>query len=179
MSAELAFEIRRLRRTDRRREFQSGDADLDAFLHKYAAQNQLRHYIGVTYVAATADDQVLGYASVAPGSLDYEQLPPDIARRLPRYPVPILRLARLAVDQSVQGAGIGTALMRRIFELAISLSHDMGCVAVVVDAKPGAVDYYARYGFEVLDLVEGIGASRPRPTLMILPVSSLRAAAGE
>lgn len=175
---EPSFEIRRLRRSDDRKAFRSGDSDLDSFLHKYAAQNQLRHYIGVTYVAAIGA-RLLGYASVAPGSMEYEQLPPAAARRLPRYPVPILRLTRLAVDQSVQGHGIGTELLRHVLQLARSMSKDLGYFAVVVDAKPGAVAYYARYGFESLELLEGTGLARPEPTPMILPISDIIAAAPE
>jgi hypothetical protein len=60
-------EIRRLRASDDRARFQSGDPDLDRFFRSYAGQNQFRRHIGVTYVAVEAGE-VLGYLTVAPGA---------------------------------------------------------------------------------------------------------------
>jgi len=97
------MEIRALRRSDDRSVFRSGDPDLDRFLQKYAGQNQFRHHLGATYVAVEGD-HIAGYATVAPGHIEVEDLPVARRRRLPRYPLPILRLARLAVDESFRGA---------------------------------------------------------------------------
>ena len=91
------MEIRLLRGSDNRSSFRSGDPDLDGFLQKYAGQNQFRHQIGATYVAVEGNF-IAGYATVAPGQLEMEALPAAQRRKLPRYPLPILRLARLTVD---------------------------------------------------------------------------------
>jgi hypothetical protein len=70
----MTVEIRALKRKDDRQVFRSGDEALDLYFHKYAGQNQFRHHIGVTYIAVE-DDRILGYVTVAPGSLDAEDLP--------------------------------------------------------------------------------------------------------
>jgi len=170
------MEIRALRETDDRTAFRSGEADLDRFLVKYAGQNQFRHHIGTTYVAVEAG-RIVGYATVAPAHLESEGLPARARRKLPRYPLPVLRLARLAVDLAAQGQGVGKALLRFVFQLALQLAREYGCAGVVVDAKPAAVSFYEGLGFVALEVVEGHGASRPGPTSMFLPIRDIRRAA--
>ena len=101
-------------------------------------QNQFRHHVGVTYVAVE-DEAILGYATVAPAAIEIDLLPDALRKGLPRYPLPVLRLARLAVDSRVRGRGLGEELLRFVFGLALKLTSDYGCVGVVVDAKPDAV----------------------------------------
>lgn len=171
----MAIEIRPLRETDDRSAFRSGDLDLDRFFVKYAGQNQFRHHTGTTYVAAELD-RILGYATVAPGNVEGDALPLSTRRALPRYPLPILRLARLAVDVKAQGRGVGSALLRHVLLLALRMSDEYGCVGVVVDAKPGAIEFYARVGFTALAVSEGEMELRPKPTPMFLPLSLIAAA---
>jgi GNAT superfamily N-acetyltransferase len=169
------MEIRALRQTDDRSTFRSGDPDLDRFLVKYAGQNQFRHHIGTTYVADESG-RIVGYATVAPGQMEFEGLRPGQRKNLPRYPLPVLRLARLAVDQAAQGQGVGTTLLRFVLQLALRMAGEYGCAGVVVDAKPRAVSFYEGLGFFALDVIEGHGASRPVPTSMFLPIQDIRAA---
>lgn len=165
-------DIRALRPTDDRSDFQSGDIDLDRFLLRFAGQNQFKHHIGVTYVATEAD-RILGYATVAPGQIEVADVPAGLAGRLPRYPLPVLRLARLAVDQRAQGRGIGSRLLVAVFEIAHELSSSVGCVGVVVDAKPDAVGFYTRLGFRSMETVAGGLPERPEPSAMFLPLSAV------
>jgi GNAT superfamily N-acetyltransferase len=160
-------EIRALRPTDDRRRFRSGDPDLDRFFQAYAGQNQFRHHIGTTYVAVEGRE-VLGYVTVAAGSLEIDDLPPAVRRELPCYPLPILRLARLAVDAAFQGGGVGRELLRFALGLAVRMRTDYGCIGVVVDARPNAVPFYRRFGFVALDVTEGLADSRPAPVAMFL-----------
>ncbi len=169
------MEIRALRPTDDRSAFQSGDEDLDRFFHRFAGQNQFRHHLGVTYVAVEAG-RILGYATIAPRHIDIENLPERSRKRLPRYPVPVLGLARLAVDRSSRSMGLGGQLLRFVFGLAAKMADDVGCSGVVVDAKPSAVDFYARFGFTPFDPLEGRSEMRPPPTAMWLPIQTIRAA---
>jgi GNAT superfamily N-acetyltransferase len=166
----MTVEIRALQRSDDRRAFRSGDEALDLYFHRYAGQNQFRHHIGTTYVAVE-DERILGFVTVAPGSLDAADLPSG--RKLPPYPVPILRIARLAVDVSARDRGLGRALLRFSIELAERLMAEFGCVGLVVDAKPGAEDFYKRYGFTPLDVLEGGSSHRPEPTPMFLALGSV------
>jgi GNAT superfamily N-acetyltransferase len=168
-------EIRRLRASDDRSRFRSGDPELDRFFYSYAGQNQFRHHIGVTYVAIE-DGDVLGYLTVAPGGIEIDDLPAVLQRGLPRYPLPVLRLARLAVDSRVRGRGLGEQLLRFALGLALTVTGDYGCVGVAVDAKAGAEGFHARYGFRAIDVVEGLSDARPRPTPMFLPTSEILAA---
>lgn len=167
------MEIRALKEHDDRSQFRSGDDDLDRFFHRFAGQNQFRHFIGVTYVAI-GESRIEGFATVAPGHVEGDRLPVTTRRGLPTYPIPVLRLARLAVDESAQGSGIGGALLRFVLGLAIRMAREVGCVGVVVDAKAAAVGFYARYGFLTIDALEGGSDARPGPTMMFLSVAVIR-----
>lgn len=169
------MEVRPLRAGDDRTAFRSGDPDLDRFLAKYAAQNQFRHHIGTTHVAVEAE-RILGYVTVAAGHVESEELPATLRAKLPTYPLPVLRLARLAVDSAAQAHGVGKALMRHVFTMALRMSDDYGCIGVVVDAKADAVSYYSAFGFVAIELAAGGIESRPRPTPMFLSLDRIRAA---
>jgi predicted N-acetyltransferase YhbS len=173
----VAIEVRLLQETDDRSSFQSGDERLDLFFRQYAGQNQFRHHIGATYVAVESET-IVGFATVTVGHVEIENLPAGLKKKLPDYPLPILRLARLAVDRNAQGKGVGEHLMRTVFTVAVELREKLGCVGVVVDAKPGAENYYSRYGFVELEAVEGMLEERPTPKPMLLPLSAIMRALG-
>jgi predicted N-acetyltransferase YhbS len=172
------IEIRALREDDDRTAFSSGDADLDRFFRQFAGQNQFRHHIGVTYVAVEGRT-VLGFATVAAAHLEIDDLPVAVRRTLPHYPLPVLRLARLAVDESAQGQGLGLHLLRFVLRLGWQMAHDYGCVGVVVDAKPNAEAFYAKYGFVAVEAVEGRADARPAPTPMFLSIRAISDAVGQ
>ena len=165
----MTVEIRPLERSDDRHRFSCGDEALDLYFHRYAGQNQFRHHLGVTYVAVEAE-HILGFVTVSPGSLDADDLAPG--RKTPPYPVPILRLARLAVDTSARGRGLGKALLRFAIELAEKMMAELGCVGLVVDSKPEATEFYERYGFKCLQVLEGNLPERPAPVPMFLSIGS-------
>jgi predicted N-acetyltransferase YhbS len=169
--------IRALLATDDRSAFRSGDVELDRFFARYAGQNQFKHHIGSTYVALDDDAHIVGYATGAASSVEFEALPAAMKKRLPAYPVPVLRLARLAVDTSAQGRGVGAALLRYVFGLALRMAEGYGCSAVVVDAYPAAVAFYEQYGFRAHDVVEGESSARPQPTTMFLAMQDIVTAA--
>lgn len=171
----MSVTIRRLEPGDDRDRFCSGHPDLDRFFHRFAGQNQFRHHVGVTYIAVE-DDAILGFVTVSPSEIEIDALPAERRRRLPRYPLPTLRLARLAVAETARDRGVGKVLLR----FALTLVHytrrmadEIGCVGVVVDAKPEARTFYLRYGFESMSVVEGALFDRPESTPMFLPLSSI------
>ena len=170
----MAVEVRQLREGDDRSRFRSGDDDLDRFLARYAGQNQFRLHIGTTYVAID-DGVIVGYATVAACSIDVTGLPRTIAKRLPTYPIPALRLARMAVAQGAQRSGIGALLMKAVFTVARDQARRSGCAFVVVDAKPGAETYYERWGFEALPVEAGEIEARPIPRPMFLELGAIPA----
>jgi GNAT superfamily N-acetyltransferase len=166
------LEVRVLKASDDRSLFRSGNLDLDRFFVRYAGQNQFRHHIGTTYVAVDGG-VIKGFATISPSNIEIERLPASRKRRLPKYPLPVLRLARLAVDESAHGQGVGSLLLRVVFLLAREMSEKFGCVGVVVDAKPDAVSFYRQYGFSELEVLEGLLGDRPEPVPMFLPLGSI------
>jgi GNAT superfamily N-acetyltransferase len=171
------MEIRALRADDDRSRFQSGAPELDRFFRQFAGQNQFKHHIGVTYVAVD-NRQILGFATIAPGHVEIEELPQSARKKLPRYPLPVVRLARLAVDESARGHGLGEQLLRFVLELAVRMAKDFGCVGIIVDAKADAVGFYARYGFIPVHVLEGQSDARPQPETMFLSVRAIKDSIG-
>jgi GNAT superfamily N-acetyltransferase len=168
-------EIRLLRRDDDRSDFSCGEPALDRFFQHYAGQNQFKLHLAVTWVAVR-EARLLGFATVSSGSLERRSVPDErLRRRLPDYPLPILRLARLGVDRRAQGLGLGQALVRQVLRLALTQRDQAGCVGVVTDAKPGAVSFYAALGFTPLVGVrEGLMHGDAAP--MFLDVATIAAA---
>lgn len=169
------MEIRILREEDDRFAFRSGDPALDRFFHEFAGQNQFRLHVGTTYVAADGPG-ILGFATVAPGHIEADQLSDALRHRFPRYPLPVLRLARLAVDGSARNRGVGAALLRHVCVQALKLSTGYGCIGVIVDAKPDAVDYYSDFGFHPIPAHAGAVDAHPRPHPMFLSLVEIKAA---
>jgi GNAT superfamily N-acetyltransferase len=168
----MALIIRALALTDDRSTFRSGNIDLDRFFQRFAAQNQFRHYIGVTYVAVDGA-KVLGFVTVTAASLETSTLSPAARKKLPAFPLSVLRLARPAVAASVKGQGAGSSLLRFVFALAHEMSALLGCVGVVVDANLEAVASYERCGFVALEAEAGHLGDRPEPSPMFLEIGAI------
>jgi len=164
------MELRSLRASDQVESFSSGDPGLDRFLSQFAWQNQDALGIGVTYVA-TVDGMIAGYVTLVAGAIERDELPLELHGAYPRYPLPVLRLARLAVDRRAQGAGIGRALVGFALRVAWTMRDRVGCVGVVVDALPAATGYYTMLGFEETAALRGRSAVRPRQVPMYLALS--------
>jgi GNAT superfamily N-acetyltransferase len=173
--AKGAVNIRLLAPGDCRSDFSCGDIELDRFFQRFAGQNQFRHHIGSTYVAVL-DERIAGFATVAPGELTVEAASEALKKRLPAYPIPILRIARLGVDKHFQGEGIGKLLLRGMLELSLEIRDRLGCVGVVADAKANAVSFYRSFGFVPLEVGRGILGVRPEPLPMFLPVKLIEKA---
>lgn len=170
-----AIEIRPLAREDDRSNFACGHPDIDRFFVHYAGQNQFKLRLAVTYVALV-EGRLVGFATVAASSIERVSVPgPRLRKRLPAYPLPVLRLARLGVDTRAQGLGLGKALLRHVLKLALEQRDRVGCVGVVADAKPDVLAFYAGLGFVRLEGVrEGLLHGDPVP--MFLGIDYIAAA---
>lgn len=131
----------------RRDVFDCGDATLNDFLRRLAGQQQRRGF-GKTYVVC-ADDAVtvVGFVTVSVGQVATQTLSAHL--NLPRYPTPVFRIGRLAVDGRHQGREYGQDLLAFALHLALEFSARVGLYAAVVDAKDAkAAAFYRRLGFE-------------------------------
>jgi GNAT superfamily N-acetyltransferase len=145
--------------------FDCGDADLNLYMQKFARRN---HDSGGAkcFVAAPSDTpaRILGFYTLSPASLDYARTPALATKGLARYDVPVFRLGRLAVDNSVQGRGLGGALLLRAGRRCIRVADDVGGVALLIDAKnERAARWYQSYGALALD---------DAPLSLVLPLAT-------
>ncbi|MBP9148040.1 MAG: GNAT family N-acetyltransferase [Rhodoferax sp.] len=116
-----------------RHNFDCGEPALNAFLQRQANQMNRKGF-GKTCVALADDGvTVVGFVTVSAGQVQAVQLPEH--HKLPRYPAPVLRVGRLAVDKRAQGRGLGQQLMAFALQLALDFSKQVGLYAVIVDAK--------------------------------------------
>lgn len=151
MDSEAVYYIARLRADHETRKFRCGENSLDHFLRRHALDNQERD-LGATYVVCVRNElQVCGYYTLSYGELAVDLLPEAVQRSLPRYPVPIVRLGRLAVDRKHQSKGLGGVLLVDAIRRAATLSDELGAFAIQVDAlSDDAVRFYLYHEFEPL-----------------------------
>jgi len=130
--------------------FHSGVDALDRYLRQQARQDMRGRVATVYFQRTPTTPTILGYYTISNLSIEARDLPAELVKRLPRYPVlPATLIGRLAVDQSQRGKGLGGLLL---FD-ALRRSRDTGIasLAVVVDAKDdNAHTFYTRYGFQQL-----------------------------
>src|SRR5262249_15493801 len=132
----MALVIRRLEEHDEVDNFDCGDESLNRYLQRHAWTNQAKNSIGVTYVAAdeAAPKVVLGYFTVAPASAPRQRFPKKYVRGLRPYDLPLILLARLAVDRRFAGRGLGHALISEAFRVSLRVADEVGCRCIVTDA---------------------------------------------
>src|SRR5437879_5520490 len=127
--------------------FDCGVSALNNYLKKFASQNQ-QNQSARTYVA-TRRGFVVGYYTLAAASARREETPARVTKGLAAHPVPVILLARLAVDGSEKGKGLGLGLLKDALLRAVQAADIVGCRAVMVHAKDDvAKAFYQRFGFE-------------------------------
>jgi GNAT superfamily N-acetyltransferase len=151
--------------------FSCGNELLDRWLTRYAGQNERRD-AARTFIVTTDGRTVCGYYTLVAGQLDHDEATPQASKGLsPHFPVPVALLARLAVDSSQQGQGLGAALLSDALGRVCRASEQVAVRAVAVHAvDESAVTFYERFGFHAL-------SATPR-TLMVT-LAALRAAGYE
>ena len=128
--------------------FKSGKHSLDLFLRRYAFKNQEADS-SQTYVVHR-NGSVIAYYSLTVGSVDRQDCPPGITAEMPPdYPIPVILLARLAVDRAEQDRGLGRALLKDAFKRIVSAAQIVGARAVLVHAiDTQARAFYEHFNFE-------------------------------
>ena len=139
--------IRKLSAADAVETFDCGQAALNQFLQRHALNNQ-RANSAQTYVCC-ADGAVLGFFSLSVGSAEHLSAPERVTKGLARHPVPVMILARLAVDQTFQGQGLGRALLKDALRRTLLAADIAGIRAVIVHAKDDAArQWYQKFDFK-------------------------------
>ena len=126
--------------------FNSGRPALDEWLRRFALSNQSSESAR-TYVVHR-EKRVVGFFTLCAGSCDRDAVPARVARGLADHPVPVVLLARLAVDLAAQGQGLGQALLRDAMARALAGANVIGARALMVHALDStAADFYVHFGF--------------------------------
>lgn len=128
------------------KEFSCGNNELDTYLKEFARQNHKKG-IGKSFVTL-AEDRVIGYYTLSMASVEFFQIPEEHNRGIPKYPAPVAKIGRLAIDFQFQGKKIGTALLIDALKKFLEASKTVAAYAVVVDAKNDtAKRFYDGFGF--------------------------------
>lgn len=139
--------VRKLAATDQTDTFDCGQVALNQFLQRYALVNQKANS-AQTYVCCQGDE-VVGFYSIAVGSVDPEAAPPRVMKGLARHPVPVMILARLAVDKEHQRKSLGQALLKDALLRTAQVADIVGIRCLLVHAKDDAARrWYESWEFE-------------------------------
>ena len=138
--------VEKLRSDHRIEGFDCGREELNRYLLRYAWVNQqagaAQTYLGL------AEESVIGYHTLAVGQITHEEAPQRLTKGLARHPVPIMLLARLAVDQQWQGQGVGKALLKDAMQRTLRAADIAGIRAFAVHAKDeDARNFYLKFDF--------------------------------
>ena len=126
--------------------FDCGREELNRYLLRYAWVNQ-QAGAAQTYVGLVSD-AVIGYHTLAVGEVSREDAPERLTKGLARHPVPIMLLARLAVDRRWQGQGVGKALLKDAMQRTLQAADIAGIRAFAVHAKDDdARKFYEKFDF--------------------------------
>lgn len=127
--------------------FDCGKAALDTFLKRFALINQ-QNGTARTYVAHRSGE-VVGYYSLSAASVEIDHAPARVAKGLPKHPIPMTLLARLAVDSREQSHGLGAGLLQDALLRHLQAEAVIGSRALIVHAKDEtAITFYLKFGFE-------------------------------
>lgn len=159
----IGFTIEPLSARHDRAGFACGVEALDRYLQTQVNQDIRRHISNCFVAVPRTASNVAGYYTLAASSIPVGDIPPELSRKLPRYPVlPAVLIGRLAVDRKFAGQSLGSALLYDV--VVRTLRADPAAYAIIVDAKDeAAANFYARFGFE---------SFAGRPLRLFLPLAT-------
>lgn len=164
----MGIVIEPLGKQHQRAEFARGQAELDDWFHRRASQDDRRN-IARVFVAVDDTLGVVGFYSLSSFTLSLDNVPEEMARKLPRYDaIPAALIGRLARDLRVRGQGVGELLLADAVRRILNAGKTLAVFAIVVEAKDQrAVDFYKEFGFQSFPL---------QPNRMFLLTSTAAAA---
>ena len=157
--------FRRLRADDDLSGFDCGVGSLNTWIGNHAKFNE-QEDLSRTRLLVNPSGNIMGYQSLSAGSLPKEHLPKKYVHRYPGYPIPIILLGRLAVDQKCKGNGYGRALMMDALNETCKATNHVGATALIVEALDDAKGFYVtQFGFLETEI---------NPSRLWLPLSTIR-----
>jgi GNAT superfamily N-acetyltransferase len=99
-------------------------------------------------VSNESSKDILGFYSLSVGGVEFQNFPPKEQKKIGKYPVPIARIGRLAVDKTMNKKGLGTSMLMDAFYRVTGAAKGIAISHIVVDAKPGAIKFYEKFGFQ-------------------------------
>lgn len=166
---KAGLHIEKLQRQHALESFTCGQQELDRFLLRHALQAQQSNS-SQTYLALNGAE-VVGFYTLVAGQVEHADAPPRVAKGMPRHPIPLLVLARLAVHTAMQGRGLGSGLLLDAMTRTLQVADIAGVRALAVHAKDDpAAAFYRHFGFE---------PSPTDPRHLFRIIKDIRLAAGE
>lgn len=176
--AESPYATTSIEPADARSGFSCGKHALDDYFARHAVTNDAAG-VGRAYVLRRgADDPatlpvVLGFYTLSMAVVESVQIAQVLERKLPKYPMPVALIGRLAIDQRAQGRRLGERLLMDALRRVVDAASILGCLGVIVDAKDEAAErFYAKYDFTTV-------TDDGWPKRMFLPIGTARAAFAE
>ena len=152
MSNPSSLVIELLGKKHNRAAFSCGADDLDNYFQRQASQDTKRRIARIFVVRSEGDEKaVLGYYTLSALSIHLSALPNELAKKLPKHPIPAALIGRLAVSSESQGMGIGKILLADAIKRTLALSDEIAVYAMVVDALNAEAEaFYLNFGFSKL-----------------------------
>lgn len=160
---EIEYEVEPLATHHDRAAFSCGVPALDLYLQRQARQD-LERNLAAVFVLTPDSKTVAGFYTLSAHSIQAAELPKEWGTKLPRFPLPVTLLGRMAISRSLQGRRLGEFLLLHALERAWLGSHQAASWAVVVDAKAGARDFYLKHDFLPLP---------SHPDRLVLPMKTI------
>jgi ribosomal protein S18 acetylase RimI-like enzyme len=144
------FSIRPLDKRVDTDSFDCRQAPLDEYIRRYASQDVKRNVSRVFLATPERDvSRLAGFYTLSAGSVSCSDLPTSLSKTLPKYPVPVALIGRLAVDIRFQGKGLGSILLADACMKIANASASLAMVGIVVHAKDeAAAGFYQHFGFK-------------------------------
>ena len=128
--------------------FDCGNQNLNTYLKRYAGTNEL---MGLSRTFLLLDGfTIVGYYTTTTASIGWSVLDKELRAKMPKYDIPVIRIARLAVDLNYQRKGYGSYMLIDIAKRVKPISQMIGIYGIMVDAKPEAIPFYEKYGFRLI-----------------------------
>lgn len=147
--------------------FDCGISELNVYLKEKAGQESRKKVTAVYIMHEKGEKRIIGYYTLSSYAIELSDLPDDISKKLPKYPLlPAILLGRLAIDNHFQGKKIGGHLLIDALLRSERLSREIGAIAVIVDAKDTrARSFYEKYNFKQFP---------EHPSKLYLPINTIR-----